>query len=204
MAVLDPSSAIVSPAATACRTQSQQIPVSLADGRVLVTCDDVTPAEIYDPASGAVRDAVRGDFRAAIRIDDGRVLLARPGPDDPTGLTATTYFEPTAIYDPATDRLEPFRATGPDPAGGRVMVSLGSHGVLLAGGDGTPLPLTALVNPNDGSVRTLGPLLAPREWPTATRLADGRVLIVGGAVESPDRTDPIPPGAELLDPARVP
>jgi hypothetical protein len=205
VAVLDPSSAIVSPAATACRTQSQQIPVSLADGRVLVTCDDVTPAEIYDPASGAMRDAgFTGDFRAAVRLDDGRVLLARPGPDDPAGLTATTYLEPTAIYDPATDRLESFRANGPDPARGGVMVSLGSRVVLLAGGDGTPLPLTALLNPNDGTVRTLGPLLAPRERPTATRLADGRVLIVGGAVESADRTDPIPAGAELLDPDRVP
>ncbi|HEX6867486.1 MAG TPA: hypothetical protein VF119_01715 [Candidatus Limnocylindrales bacterium] len=50
----------------------------------------------------------------------------------------------------------------------------------------------------------LGTMLAAREGASATVLPDGRVLIVGGARQSPDRTDPIPPDGEIFDPSPAP
>jgi hypothetical protein len=47
-------------------------------------------------------------------------------------------------------------------------------------------------------------MLGARARPAATVLRDGRILIVGGARQSPDRTDPLPLGAEIFDPSLVP
>jgi hypothetical protein len=42
-------------------------------------------------------------------------------------------------------------------------------------------------------------MIARRSDPAAALPPDRRILVVGGERVSPDRTDPIPPGAEIID-----
>ena len=81
--------------------------------------------------------------------------------------------------------------------------------VLCFGGidqNGAPIADATLFDPTDGSTSSVGPMLAPRAGAAAARLANGKVLIVGG-LSTIDLTDPttffdgILGTSELFDPA---
>ncbi len=75
--------------------------------------------------------------------------------------------------------------------------------LLVVGGFWGPLDSANLFDPASNSTREIGPLTTSREQPSVTVLDDGRALIVGGGTQAPDRTDPVPPAAELFDPRLV-
>jgi hypothetical protein len=121
-------------------------------------------------------------FHTATLLADGRVLVA--GGYD-------SHYAPLAsadLYDPKTGTFSP---TG-SMAGARGLhtATLLSDGrVLIAGGGpwGSML-LTAsylasaeLYDPKTGTFSPTGSLATARAWHTATLLADGRVVIAGGA-----------------------
>ncbi|APR75620.1 Kelch-like protein 1 [Minicystis rosea] len=142
--------------------------------------------EIYDPASGAFTtdlsmSAARRDHTAT-RFGDGLVLLAG-------GIGAANQSLKSADrYTLAPKSLAPTGAMG-TARGGHADVLLGSGGVLVAGGlvTGFGQQSAEIYTPASGTFAPIAPLggglaqmTVPRAFHTATRLADGAVLIAGG------------------------
>lgn len=193
-------------------------------------------AELYDPATDTY--APTGAmvhpraFHTATLLADGRVLimggagsLGGQGSLE-TGAPSPQAVPPPEIYDPATGT---FSATSSDtlmPHAFHTATLLQDGKVLIAGGitvpqnagvaspapdgDSSGIPTTAaeLFDPASGTSTATGSMTTPRIWGTATRLADGRVLFVGGAgtsdmsaSSSGASTDTTPMTAEVYDPA---
>jgi hypothetical protein len=154
----------------------------LNDGRVLIVGGSTAPgqysdtSEIFDPhtdtftASGSLVQARAA--HQAVLLNDGRVLVL--------GGYTRSYVETAEIYDPLTGT---FASLGTMPGGPRANFSatLMENGrVLVAGGQGNADPTTVLIY-DVASGFSQGPALnSARRAHGATRLADGRILIVGG------------------------
>jgi N-acetylneuraminic acid mutarotase len=162
----------------------------LSDGRVLVAggyYDDRNPrylstAEIYDPATetwnntGTMANA-RLSHRG-VRMADGRVLVVGGG-------TVFGYIRSAELYDPAT---------GTWSTVGSLLTERWDHSgtllfdgrVLVTGGDfSRTMPYDELASAEafDPTTAVWGrteSMNTGRQQHTATRLADGRVLVVGG------------------------
>ena len=142
--------------------------VTLPDGRVFMAASDA--AEIYDPATGtfsAASTTTSGGGGDPVVLPDGRVLLAGS-----TGLYdggRIQVWEPTSQRFSRHDVVEPLTdATLLDD--GRIFL-LGMCRGRPAGWTGVYDPASEVLTPTPGT-------RACR--PESTRLADGRVLIVGG------------------------
>lgn len=173
----------------------------LHDGTVLVaggTFDAM--AEIFDPSTGTFTSA--GTMRDArfcpttTLLADGRVLIAGgTGAYDEANDNAGNLTS-AEIYDPSKGT---FQLTGSLPVEhyfGMAAALLQDGRVLVAGGnaillDGKTLPLgvTAggsadIYDPATGQFAPAG--VIPMVFPTATPLADGRVLLVGTTIDGAD------------------
>ena len=176
----------------------------LDDGRILLSGgynadlpsqDRLASAEIYDPADGRFSDAGRLKSRRAghwaLPLSDGTVLIIGGG-----GLERpTTSVE---SFDPATGTSK--RLEGPR---GLYQVDLVVRARGRARpGDRTDPNRTAvsawLLDPAAGEFTATGSPLEPRDGGTATLLADGTVLLVGGVG---DYFTNQAENAELFDPA---
>ena len=162
----------------------------LADGRVLLVGgfpgegeDPTAAAEIYDPSSNeftAVGDlaVARADHSATL-LGDGTVLIAGGVDGSLTALATTELFDPaTAAFTAGPDL--------PTPRAGHVAGVVGDV-VLLMGGtrSSTALRTTEVLSNGEWSA---GPrLLSPRVKHGLALLADGRVLVVGGATDTEGR-----------------
>ena len=167
----------------------------LSDGRVLA-CGNTTSASgakepaaaLYDPTighwttTGPMLEPRRG--QTATALGDGRVLVVGGQSDgaesssNPMGFLGTTE-----LYDPSTGRWTPGEALT-RPRSGHVAVLLEDGRVLVAAGSPAIIGLVELFDPTTGTWSLGG---ATQSWmtPVATRLANGRVLIVdgGGSLE---------------------
>jgi hypothetical protein len=178
--------------------------VLLSDGRVLVAGGSVPTGdgrsnalahcEVYDPATGewtptgSLREARAG--HQATLLPDGRVLVtggdavvAADGTFDPHSLATAELF------DPATGTWSVAAAM---PGGGRSghrALALRSGVVLVTGGSGAPERTggyrSALTyDPADNAWTPLGGLLLGRAAHAIAELADDRVLVAGGVVDT--------------------
>ena len=177
---------------------------SLADGRVLLVGGGEVAApgvavEWYDPAAGRWASAAplpepRAGHTATL-LPDGRVLVVG-------GETAGGGLAGAALYDPRADTWTVV-APPPAPASGHTATLLRDGRVLVVGGRGAdgaghrlPLADAALYDPAANRWAATTRLSVARAGHTATLLADGRVLLVGGNDDYPgERT------IELYDPA---
>ncbi len=181
--------------------QNWRFSVTQADGRVLV----ISPpgAARYDPSTGrfteiSSRLPESAEFGSATVLMDGRILVIGQGLD---GRQTSTLFDPETgravdAGPTVVSRLE------------HVAVRLQDGRVLLAGGDpaqvgqlrpvqgaGGATATAELYDPATGTFTPTGDMARPRGLgATATLLADGRVLVAGGAGGGPDDL------AELFDP----
>jgi hypothetical protein len=177
--------------------------VLIVGGNDRTMAQPLASAELYDPSSG--KFLTTGSMHSgrashqAVLLADGQVLVL--GGFDAAG----TPLASAELYDPTSGRFTP---TGPmhyprmSPAAvvlkdGRVLVVGGSG----AGGVGDKAPSTAeLYDPDTGKFVLTGSLKTARHsGHAATRLADGRVLVVGGNASD---TQEVPlKTAELYDPS---
>ena len=171
--------------------------VLLADGKVLVTggIGDVpgsgllASAEVFDPGVGeflpAGTMAQARAAHAAVRLDDGRVLLCSA--NDPIFAGLDPPASGAELYDPATGTSEP---AGDAPTVGTAAL-LDDGRVLVVGYE-----TAVLYDPVTGAFQPTGARTQPRRWGSvATRLADGSVLVTGGwpdgdALAGAERYDP--------------
>jgi hypothetical protein len=153
----------------------------LPDGRVLVAGGGTAAAELYDPTSGlfTATTGSMAEVRSAATatlLQDGTVLIV--GPD----ATGERFYPNTGNFAPvATLRYKTAQSTAN---------LLGNGAVLFAGGftgGRTTLPsyLTQLFSPIGQDFTETGSLKTARYGHSGTVLADGRVLIAGGAHCSP-------------------
>lgn len=189
--------------------------VALADGRVLV---GVEPEEgiipgtttfvrrcsrpcqphltLLDPRTGAFTPTRELPPSLALEsmalLRDGRVLIVN-GSAEGAGERSAMVYDPVAdrfneVGTPLQSRGRPFLVTLAD---GRVLVGGGVSGAE----PNTALATTELFDPTTGTFSPVGSMTGPRSFGlSATLLADGRVLVVGGGPK-------VGTSAELYDPA---
>jgi len=178
----------------------------LPDGRIVLAGgyngSYLASVETFDPASGAFGNGGRlvegRSGHIATLLPDGRILLAGGVGRDWTFLSSAEVFDPS---------------TGRSAAVGSMSLARESHtatlledgSVLIVGGhrdrrEAMVVHASAeIFDPEAESFRPAGELQTARHKHDAIRLADGRVLVLGGA----DRTDRLYYATtEIYDPAR--
>jgi hypothetical protein len=176
---------------------------TLLDNRVLLAGGNGQSAEIYDPATGAFSatgsmNVQRWSHRATL-LDDGTVLIT--GGYNFTGSNGSlVYLASAELYHPdsGTFELLPSQMTTTRNAHGATKLTGSLNGmVLITGGSGltsgiyTDRQSAELYNPNTKTFAAIANMVSARSNHSATLLADGRVLLVGGYSGN---------GAELFDP----
>lgn len=176
----------------------------LTDGRILITGGHndrraamtvFASTEVFDPAKKAFEPAgnmtIKRHKHAAVRLADGRVLIVG-GSDERDSRGAYSSLE---IFDPQTGK---FKVAG-EMSSSRyklngAVVLLPNGKVLIAGGsDGAEV-----FDPATGkTTATAGGFGSHRLFATATALADGRALIIGGY----DQGNRVSSGAWIFEPA---
>jgi hypothetical protein len=188
------------------RARGSHTATLLRDGKVLVAGgydrDYLQSMEVYDPATG--RFVAAGDMtqarsgHTATLLSDGRVLFVG-------GVGhGWTFLETAEIYDPLTKRsLTVGSMSVPRESHTATMLQDGS--VLILGGHTgrrEAMRVHALAERFDPATErfdSTGALSTSRHKHDAVMLADGRVLVIGGA----DRTDRVQYATtEIFDPAR--
>jgi DNA-binding CsgD family transcriptional regulator len=209
--LFDPATGAFSPSASLLVPRSHHRATLLGDGRVLVSGGvgeggvPLASTEVYDPATrrfspGPEMAEHRAAHGAAL-LADGRVLVAGGVRAAPPGAVGTLEAVASAeVFDPASGGWEP-AGDMVNARSGLALVSLLDGRALVAGGG--PLEL---FDPQTNQFRALD-LDTPGEHPTATLLADGRVLLVGGSdrgrfVPGPSHgSGPATRRAAIFDPA---
>ena len=170
------------PVATMHAPRGAHAAARLQDGRVLIIGGFsrgrvVATTETFDPRTNRFRRRATMRFprrnAAAVTLADGRVLVVGGAAD----IDGRRLYRSTEIYDPRRDRFiagPPMQFVRNKVAGS--VLRLPSGGVLVAGGASA----VELFDPRTGRFRIEGQLDATRYVLTATPLARGRALLVGG------------------------
>jgi N-acetylneuraminic acid mutarotase len=175
----------------------------LADGRVLVIASGggeppTLLAEIYDPTANRWTPAsIDREASTVTPLADGRILLI--------GGNQWCMLGPE-LYDPKTDKLSPaasmiapnsFIYTSTLLRSSKVLVT----GLLYASVSSAPLAIAELYDPVTNRWSRTGSMNVARKGARAILLADGRVLVVGGANEVGQDQPHSLTSAEIYDPA---
>jgi hypothetical protein len=185
--IYDPATGVFSLASPMTVARFAHTATLLPDGKVLIAggaasggagSPVLSSAELYDPATSTFRptgDMTVGRHKhAAMLLPDGNVLIAG-GADsrDWRGRYASAE-----IFNTRTGTFTPTGSMGAGRFKFRDAVTQLQDGKLLVGGGGQSVEI---YDPATGAFAAAqGSLDAPRYFATATRLQDGRVLIVGG------------------------
>lgn len=160
---------------------------------------------------GALEDVCRTGQTATL-LKNGTLLIVGSSVDPDAGLNLDPLnvcaYSPAAagaigaiIYNPADDAFGSPATPAYASAGGQTATLLSDGRVLLAGGLGTGasqpgafqlLSSAEIYDPATGTIAATGNMTTPRAFHTAALLPNGKVVIVGGAVDAP---------AELYDPS---
>jgi hypothetical protein len=185
--IFDPTTAKFSPTGSMITARWGHTATLLADGRVLVagggilhggTSDMIASAEIYDPGTGKFSATgsmtVGRDTAAAVRLQDGRVLVSGGGDEGNRAEAAAD------LYDPTTGKFTPTGSMGAARYGhtatllndGRVLIATGNNGTT---GETT----IEIYDPATGVFSDAGSS-GDRGFYSVAPLADGRLLFIGG------------------------
>lgn len=205
--VYEPSARRFAPVAAMRAARHSHTATLLANGKVLIVggfgdgATILTSAEIFDPASniftptGSLRFARSG--HTAVLLTDGRVLIAGGvGPN-------WTFLATAELYDPATGQFTPTGAMRV-PRESHVSIRLRDGSVLVVGGhrgrrEAMEVYASAeRYDPGTGAFTGIGSMQVRRHKHDAVLLADGRVLVTGGADERDERG--VYNSSEVFDP----
>ena len=181
--------------------------VRLADGRVLIIGGTdgnqaIASVEVYDPATNRI--STTGSLvterigASAALLSDGRVMVAGGGLVNDGPLSAELYDPTTGTFQQAAFASQAHMGVAHQLHDGRVLVTGGQPEVFDPSATTPAAPVTPR---SDGPFMATGDPIEDRVGHTATRLRDGRVLIVGG--DSPNDWRPGPyqlASAEIYDP----
>jgi len=188
----DPATGTFSPTGAMNTARIPAAAARLKNGQVLVAGGTganrtvLASAELYNPATGQFAPAghliTARHKHAAVLLADGRVLIT--GGSDARDWDGQTSA--AELYDPAHGT---FLATGkmslPRFKHGRAVVLLRDGRVLIAGGGARAEVFNTITGAFSAAA---GSLDASWHFSTATLLANGQVLIVGGYPNSPEAT----------------
>jgi hypothetical protein len=173
----------------------------LLDGKVLVaSCTAysgaLAPAELYDPISGtwsATGNMVgrAGGSRATL-LRDGKVLVI-------SGTGSSELYDPiSGTWSATGNMIMPTCAcTATLLPDGKVLVA----GATSRTNGGDLVASAELYDPQSGAWSATQGMVAARAGQAAVLLADGKVLVTGGAGNEKPNGDPVLASAELYDPA---
>src|SRR5262249_25311567 len=177
----------------------------LRDGRVFVAggsdngTHTLNSAEIYDPNSGTWTRAghmtVPREAHVAVLLRSGKVLIAGGGRGDMPG--GYISYQTAELYDPEFQQFNPVPARMKNDRLGAAAVLLNDGRALIVGGKTsavliapnpgpsnlisfTPLNTAEMFDPESSNFISTANMAAPHYLPTATKLSDGGVLVVGG------------------------
>ncbi len=190
LVLYDPESGTFAGSSAGSRIQRPSSATVLRDGRVLLLGNLTFMAEIYDPESDSIVKSLNVGTRrvqqTATLLSSGDVLIAGGA----RGLAERFNPETDLFTAPGGASLQVVRF-------GHTATLLEDGRVLLAGGSAefgagvfSPVSSTEIFDPSLPSFRGTGSMLAPRFGHSATRLRDGKVLIVGGAAADAEIYDP--------------
>jgi serine/threonine protein kinase len=197
----DPATGKFRPTGAMTMARSGHTATLLTDGRVLITGGSgTTSAEFFNPKTGTfsptgAMTASRSGHTATL-LKDGSVLIAG-------GVTNVGGpVDSAELYNPTTGRFSPTGAmtymTLDDTAtlleNGRVLITGGMADYMTSS---NILASTELYDPGSGTFSPAALMTTARDGHTASLLADGRVLIVGGIVDGKGDIDS---SAELYTP----
>ena len=207
----DPSTGTFSSAGSMSAPRYDHTATLLNDGTVLVTGGHswgpmVATAELYIPPQLAGNSTgswmslnnmgtPRAEHTATL-LSDGRVLIAGGRDNGYNPLASAEIFDPgtRTFANTGSMHFARYNHTGTATAGTPLIVGgYGPTGYVASAETYSPSP-----NPALGLFFTAGSLITPRDSHTATLLADGKILIIGG--ESTTGVGITP--AELWDPDR--
>jgi hypothetical protein len=186
----DPQTGTFSPTGSMMAARDSHTATLLRDGRVLIAGGDepgprhnLASAELYDPQTGTFSPtgslATARDAHTATLLPDGRVLIVGGGNHDEQAFASAELYDPSAGSFSPTGSLgcARYNHTATLLTNGQVLIAAG-EGAVVSG----PVPGCAsaeLYDPTTGGFSSIGSNIEAYQ-PTATLLADGRVLIIGG------------------------
>jgi hypothetical protein len=220
--LFDPASASFTPTGGMSASRYGATATLLANGKVLITggfgpgaseLPRLNTAELYDPVTGSFRETGSMAFprvlHAATLLKDGWVLVTGGTIDHVGGGTASANAE---LYNPSSGMFSTVGSMISDRAqhtatllaNGQVMIAGGWNGHRADAADDPPWdPLFAeLYDLTSGSFMATGSMSTTRIGHSALRLANGKVLILGGIPNPQNLHQPVDPRyEELYDPA---
>jgi hypothetical protein len=190
--LFDPANNSVQETASLAERRVAHTATLLGDGRVLIAGgyngEYLRSVEVFDPSQRRFRQAGSlGEARSghtATLLPDGRVLfIGGVGP-------GWTFLRSAELYDPATGRSEPAGSMSVPRESHTATLLADGRVVVIGGHSGRRRDMEVYASaeawvPQTRRFEPAGTLATPRHKHDAIRLADGRVLVVGGA----DRTD---------------
>ncbi len=194
----DPEAGTFTEVATLAIPRVNHTATLMPDGRVLIVgggsstsnglpagTDATDSVVFYDPESYAFEDAApllhARSHHAAVLLDDGRVLVVGGAAASSAGL-----FQDVAeaeVFDPSTGEWTAAGTLGTPRAMARVELDADGAPVVIGGLSGSPAPIAHVErwNADTRTFSSAGDLVGPgRFYHATTRLASGRVLVVGG------------------------